>query len=92
MARRVYSGGKQYSNKAKLQQCVLDEWQKIELDLLKSVARSIPSRCVDVLETFWGGKQNTKRTFTVADLNWPYLLEQVIIINLHGRLAVQIFE
>lgn len=49
-ARKVYGGGKQYSDKVELQQCVLDEWQKIELGLLKSLVASMQNRCVEFLE------------------------------------------
>lgn len=39
----------------------------------------------------YGGKQSTKRTFAVSDLKWLYCFEQVIIIDFHGALGVQIF-
>lgn len=49
LARRFYGGWHQYRYKAVLQQFLLNDWQKIELDLLKSLVASIPSRSVGVL-------------------------------------------
>lgn len=72
---------------------MLDEWQKIKVDLLKSLEGRVSDISVEVLEKCGEGReQSTKRTFSIADLKWPYLFDCVIIIDLDGTLAVHIFE
>lgn len=86
-----YDKGKPYSEKAVLQQCLLNKWQKIELYLLKLLVGSMQNRCVEVLEKS-RGIQSTKQTFTVVDLKLRYLFEHVIMIDLHRVLVVQTLE
>lgn len=54
LARRVYANGRQFNSIPELQSAVTEEWEKIGLEELYALLRSMERRCVSVLER--GGK------------------------------------
>lgn len=49
-ARKVYSGGRKYSNMERMTRCVLEEWEQTNPNLLNSLIKCMQGRCIDVLQ------------------------------------------
>lgn len=54
VSRVVYANGKQYDHKAHVQEAVLDPWGSINKEYFRSLVKSMPRRCVKVLEARGG--------------------------------------
>ncbi|GMF21902.1 unnamed protein product [Phytophthora fragariaefolia] len=50
LARKVYQNGRQYANVAELTQAILQAWKAIEHTALTTLIRSMPRRCIEVIE------------------------------------------
>ena len=55
LARRVYANGRQYHSLEDLKKAIIKCWSEIDQNTLKSLVRSMPERCREVLEKK-GGK------------------------------------
>lgn len=49
LARRVYSGGRQFGTVRELQTCVRDEWRKIPSEMLENLIDSMPKRIYETI-------------------------------------------
>lgn len=49
LARCLYQNGRSFNNKEGLENFLLDEWNKINTNLLKSFVNSMPKRCISLI-------------------------------------------
>lgn len=90
MVRRISEAVKQYCDKTEPQQCVLIEWQKIELYLPKSLADSIQNRCVRVVEN--SSRKSTQLILTILHLKGSYRFKHAGITELQSMSFMHNFE
>jgi transposase len=50
LARRVYCDGRQFTSVDDLKRVIFEEWSKITMDYLKTLLKSMPDRCLQVVE------------------------------------------